>query len=44
MIGIYGVHSFNTYTTLFTKERLNEKHLFNFEYGALLKPIKTGQR
>ena len=34
---IYGVHSFNTYTFIFTKERLKEKHLFNFEYDVFLR-------
>ena len=37
---IYGVHSFNTYTFIFTKERLKEKHLFNFEYDVFLNPQK----
>ena len=31
---IYGVHSFNTYTYIFTKGRLKEKHLFNIEYDV----------
>ena len=32
---IYGVHSFNTNTYIFTKNRqIKEKHLLNFEYDV----------
>jgi len=34
----YGVHSFNTYTFIFTQERLKEKHLFIFEIGGFFNP------
>ncbi len=44
---IYGVHSFNTYTYLFTKKRqLKEKHLFILSTVFFLYPVKIkfGQR
>ena len=41
---IYEVHSFNTYTFIFTEKRLKEKHLFIFETGAFFDSNKYFDR
>lgn len=43
MKGIYEVYYSNINTHLFTKGKLIEKHLFNFEYGVFQNQKKLGR-